>query len=205
MDKLKLTKLKVCPFFPQKFHLFIDMSPSFAFLHRSGFLISHHGSFMGGRFHVGLGLFRGFVNSQAAAQSLRIEKELISFQETSTLGSSEKSLSYTVEHQVGFIIDSFNCTTPFDVCHLQSSKTNFSSYNTHSGQRKACCQCAPPQQQACRTLVRFQLTGTCQGFVSHRAAPCHHISPCSGPELLTIGTELYLLYSDYFPLNLSII
>ena len=68
MDKLQLTTLKVCPFFPQKFRLFIDMSPSFAFLHRSGFLISHHGSFMGGRFHVGLGLFRGFVKSQAAAQ-----------------------------------------------------------------------------------------------------------------------------------------
>ena len=48
MDKLQLTTLKVCPFFPQKFRLFIDMSPSFAFLHRSGFLISHHGSFMGG-------------------------------------------------------------------------------------------------------------------------------------------------------------
>ena len=47
--------------------------------------------------------------------SLRIEKELILFQETFTIGSSEKSLSYTVEHQVGYIIDSFNCTTPFDV------------------------------------------------------------------------------------------
>ena len=47
--------------------------------------------------------------------SLPIEKELIPFQETSTVGSSEKSLLYTVEHQVGFFIDSFNCTTPFDV------------------------------------------------------------------------------------------
>ena len=85
------------------------MSPSFAVLHRSGFLISHHGSFMGGgggRFHVGLGLFRGFSHRLL----LSIEKELIPFQETSTIGSSEKSLSYTVEHQVGF-----NCTTPFDV------------------------------------------------------------------------------------------
>ena len=49
--------------------------------------------------------------------SLRIEKELtgIPFHEPSTIGSSEKSLSYTVQHQVGFFIDSFNCTTPFDV------------------------------------------------------------------------------------------
>ena len=53
--------------------------------------------------------------------------------------------------------------------------------------------------------MRSQLTGSCQGFVSHRAAPCHHISPCSGPELLTIGTESHLLYNDNFPLNLSII
>ena len=122
--------------------------------------------------------------------SLRIEKELIPFQETSTIGSSEKSLSYTVEHQVGFFIDSFNCTTPFDVSVICKVARRISLHITHI---------------VARTLVRFQLTGTCQGFVSHRAAPCHHISPCSTPELLTIGTESYLLYSDYFPLNLSII
>ena len=63
--------------------------------------------------------------------SLRIEKELIPFQETSTSGSSEISLSYTVEHQVGFFIDSFNCTTSFDVCHLQSIARPISLHVTH--------------------------------------------------------------------------
>ncbi|XP_068726929.1 uncharacterized protein [Montipora capricornis] len=53
-----------------------------------------------GRFHVGLGLFRGFVISQAAAHCHSVLRKNIPFQETSTIGSSEKSLSYTVEHQV---------------------------------------------------------------------------------------------------------
>ena len=95
MDKLKLTKLKVCPFFPQKFHLFIDMSPSFAFLHRSGFLISHHGSFMGGG-GGGLGLFRGFVNSQAAAQChFVLRKNLFLFKRLPPSGH-QKNLFHTL-------------------------------------------------------------------------------------------------------------
>ncbi|XP_068727534.1 uncharacterized protein [Montipora capricornis] len=67
---------------------------------RSGFLISHHGSFMGA-----LPCWTWIVSwlcnlTGCCSVSLRIEKELIPFQETSTIGSSEKSLSYTVEHQV---------------------------------------------------------------------------------------------------------
>ncbi|XP_068727535.1 uncharacterized protein [Montipora capricornis] len=66
----------------------------------SGFLISHHGSFMGA-----LPCWTWIVSwlcnlTGCCSVSLRIEKELIPFQETSTIGSSEKSLSYTVEHQV---------------------------------------------------------------------------------------------------------
>ena len=63
--------------------------------------------------------------------SLRIEKELIPFQETSTIGSSEKSLSYTVEHQVGFFIHSFNCTTPFDVSVICKVARPISLHVTH--------------------------------------------------------------------------
>ena len=63
--------------------------------------------------------------------SLRIEKELIPFQETSTIGSSEKSLSYTVEHQVGYIIDRFNCTTPFDVSVISKVARPISLHITH--------------------------------------------------------------------------
>ena len=100
MDKLQLTTLKVCPFFPQKFRLFIDMSPSFAFLHRSGFLISHHGSFMGvgggGPFHVGLGLFHGFVKSQAAAQChFVLRKNLFLFKRLPPSGH-QKNLFHTL-------------------------------------------------------------------------------------------------------------
>ena len=63
--------------------------------------------------------------------SLRIEKEVIPFQETSTIGSSEKSLSYTVEDKVGFFIDSFNCTTPFDVSVICKVARPISLHVTH--------------------------------------------------------------------------
>ena len=65
--------------------------------------------------------------------SLRIEKELIPFQETSIIGSSEKSLSYTVEHQVhvSFFNDSFNCTTPFDVSVICKVARPISLHVTH--------------------------------------------------------------------------
>ena len=132
MDKLQLTTLKVCPFFPQKFRLFIDMSPSFAFLHRSGFLISHHGSFMGGALPCWTWIVSWLCKvTGCCSVSLRIEKELIPFQETSTIGPSEKSLSYAVEHQVGYIIDSFNCTTPFDVSVICKVARPISLHITH--------------------------------------------------------------------------
>ena len=63
--------------------------------------------------------------------SLRIEEEVIPFLETSTIGSSEKSLLYTVEHQVGFFIDSFNCTTPFDVSVICKVARPISLHVTH--------------------------------------------------------------------------
>ena len=91
---------------------------------------------MGGRgvFLVGLGLFHGFVISQAAAQCHLVLRNLFlwDFQQWVIRKIP------LIEHQVGFFIqfDSFNCTTPFDVSVICKVARPSSLHVTHIGARE---------------------------------------------------------------------
>ena len=98
-----------------------------------------------------------------------------------------------IKHQVGFLIDSFKCTTRFDMSAIcKVPRPHFASYNTDSDQRKAHHQCASPQQQACgdtlEIFVDRHLSEVCISTELQHVIIFHHVL-----ELLTSGTESHQL------------